>query len=160
MKTPPESITPVTQAFFVKLTDQAITLPISFSKKLYEELQAPQVLMVCLPSTKTIRYIPTTGNTVLNLIIFFKPDNGGVTENYLTDIGQIFIEWQIKTLYSSSACGEPNEFPSMSVHPCGKICIQECYFEDEALKRPVEDLMIRIKNLPDVEHVELRNVQL
>ena len=143
-ETPPEATKQVTLASMVKLKkDHPITLPMAFSKALYNEVQTPQMLMICSSSTKIIRLKPIT-NAVFHLILFLKR---GIMTTFLEKLGQIYTDWQVKTLFSTCEC----EFQE-------KMCIYHGYLEAETLKGAVEEFTTQIKALPDVRGMEMRSL--
>jgi hypothetical protein len=148
----------VTIASIIKLDNQEeFTLPASFIDVLRQEEKSVNQLLVLAPSTKILRSYPIRGDDVYKMKIFL---GSGTDSTFPEKIKQIMQTNKIESLYSTSGCQEPEEYPEMPLcNALGKVCVWEGYYDLNPMKETRKELLRKIvtqlKQLPMVHDVKV-----
>ena len=130
---------PVTMAKMVSLEEKNIPLPADFLETLRPKNNGSHAVMILAPSTRVIRIIPSKSDSVVKVAI----EIDEISPDFLQELGVVFMESKIKTLYSTGLCITQ------------ETCVYEGFIDSSDIDLPVEQLESELQGIKGVSRVEI-----
>lgn len=134
---------PVTMATMTTLTsNETLEMPKSFVNSLKEQegMERPYAIMILNPSTRVIRFTPTTSSEVVKISVLISV----LSPEFLQELGKILMRHNVTTLYSTGICFTQD------------TCSYEGYIaKSEFTETSPEQVQEDIRKIPGISQVDL-----